>query len=274
MTSTFMHELLGSLLSRWREVDILLDRALIESTSADLEFHDVLCRSAIVLTAAHLEGFIRDCANALIEDINRFSSFKESPAHIKRTFCNTFIRADDPSSNAKATRLIQTFDSLNTKLALEPFLFDGKNDDQKNASPGIIQKIAKNFGVDKIFSLLAESKLDTVFSGLTSEIAELSNELRDHLAASVEIFPYSVDTAKFNLNHPGSTTQRTLWESFLDNLLRQRNMIAHGTSQENGSSAGEIREIKEKIIILQYGVMLVLCKSAVSTSPYGRVTWR
>jgi len=266
VTSTFMHELLGSLLGRWREVDILLDRALIESTSTSLEFHDVLCRSSIVLTAAHLEGFIRDCANALIEDINRFSSFKQSPPQIKRTFCNTFIRAEDPSSNTKAERLIQTFDSLDTKLTLGPFLFDGRNDDQKSTSPSVIQKIAKNFGTDKIFSLLAGSKLDIVFSGLASEIAELSSELRDHLAASVESFPYSVDTTKFDLNHPGSTTnQRTLWESFLDNLSRQRNMIAHGTSQENGSSVSEIREIKEKIIILQYGVMLVLCKSAVST---------
>jgi hypothetical protein len=258
---TFMHALLWSLEERWKEVDVLLDHALEEEEEGDHKFYDVLCRSAVVLIAAHLEGFVRDCANALIEDINRFSTFKQLTPHVKRTFCNLFIKADDAESNVRAERLVRIFDDLDTKLKVDPFLFGGKNDDYKNASPGMIHKVSKNFGVDKIFGLFAGSRLEVVFKGLPSEVSELSLDLRDHLLNHIDSFYYSVDAEKFGLVRSGmaSTKGGTLWESFLDDLISRRNTIAHGASQLDGSSVGEIRDIKEKVVIFQYGFMLVLC---------------
>ncbi|CAN5291269.1 hypothetical protein BH11PLA2_BH11PLA2_10930 [soil metagenome] len=141
---TFINALLNSVGDRWREVDVLLDQAMSEEGKTNLEFHDVLCRASVVLIAAHLEGYIRDCAKAIIEDVNRFSSFKNSPTTFKRTFCSSFLVAEDENSNLRVEKLIQTFDDLATKLTHEPFLFDGKNDDHKNASPTVIDKIVKN----------------------------------------------------------------------------------------------------------------------------------
>ena len=156
--STFMHGLLVSLDACWREVDVLLNRAQAEEGSSNLEFHDVLCRASVVLIVAHLEGFIRDCARALVQDINQFSTFRQSPKSIKRTFCSRFITGEGAEINARVEKLIETFDGLDTKLTPDPFLFEGKNDDHKNPSPSVIQKISKNFGVKKIFTLFEDSK--------------------------------------------------------------------------------------------------------------------
>ncbi len=182
---------------------------------------------------------------------------------MKRTFCSTFIVSQGEESNVKVEKLIQMFDGLNTKLEHEPFLFHGKHDDHKNPSPSVIEKVSQNFGVKNIFALIADSKLDEVFAGSLSAIAQLTSDLRTELDATVSAFPYTVDIAKFALDMPGVTKAkvRTLWETFLDNLMKERHQIAHGSSQLNGSSVTEIRLSKSKVIILQFALMALLCNA-------------
>jgi hypothetical protein len=249
--------------TRWREVDVLLNKAKDEESKPNLDLHDVLCRAAVVLIAAHLEGFVRDCAKAVVDDINHFSTFKKTPNIVKRTFCSSFIVAEGEESNARVEKLIQTFDTLETKLSPEPFLFHGKNDDQKNASPSVIERITRNFGVKKVFSLLAGSKLDDVFAGSALAADVIATELQNELSNAVLAFPYTVDVGKFGLDVRGTVAAkaRTLWETFLDSLMKERHQIAHGSSQLNGSSVSEIRLIKAKVIVLQYGLMAVLCNA-------------
>lgn len=259
--STFMHALFTSLDVRWREVDLLLDKAAAEELCPDLEFHHVLCRAAVVLIAAHLEGFVRDCAKAAVEDVNRFSSFKRCSDDIKRTFCGAFVGSDNSKeSNQRVKKLMQMLDELNTKLTHDPFLFDGKNDDHKNPSPGVIERVCRNFGVKEVFALLVGSRLEVVFSGLPRDAQDLSRDLFTHLNAGLATFPYVLDPSLFGLDTRVRSATRSLWETFLDDLMKQRHKIAHGSSQNNGYSVAEIRVIKANVVVLQYGVMLVLCK--------------
>jgi len=259
---TFVNILLSTLMDRWREVDILLGEAAAhESAGGKQDFHSVLCRASVVLTVAHLEGFIRDCAKAVIDDINRFSTFSAASLHVKRTFCSTFISANDSESNSKVERLMATFDGLPTKLIHDPFLFQSKHDDNKNPSPHVIDVIARNFGVKKFFSILAGSKLDIVFTGQPTEAKLVSDELRNDILAGSVGFPYKIDCSKYALDQPHApaATGRSLWEAFLDNLLTQRHKIAHGSNQLNGSSVAEITEFKFKVITLQHAFAAVLC---------------
>ena len=262
--STFIASLLVSIDGRWQEVDTLLQTASVnQTTNADL--HDVLCRSATVLTAAHLEGFIRDAAKAVVEDVNRFSEFRHLPRIPKRTFCRTFIPEDGKDANERTEKMVALLEGLETPLTWESFLFDGRKENHKNPSPTMIEKVARNFGIKKIFRLLASSKLDQVFSATPSEIAALKQDLRSHLNSTTAAYPYTVDASLFDLRDPGTTSgPRTLWESFLDQLMLKRHRIAHGSAYDNVDSATELAITKTKVEILQLGVLLTLCHAIVN----------
>jgi hypothetical protein len=86
---TFIFDLASNVDIRIHEVDTLIEKAQNEPDGSDL--FNALCRSSIVLTVAHLEGFIKDCAKALIDDINTFGHFYDVPDPIKRTFCLLYL---------------------------------------------------------------------------------------------------------------------------------------------------------------------------------------
>ena len=263
--ATFVNELVNTLAIRWREVDVLLETAKGEEGKSDAHLHDVLCRASVVLIVAHLEGFVRDCARAVLKDINHFSTFQGSPGHLKWTFCSTFIHTKEGGGHNQVKKLITLLDGLQTKFAPEPFLFEGKHDDSRNPSPAVIEKIAKNFGIKGFFALMASSRADVVFTNVNSDVTNLTNELYSHLLNHTVTFPYTVDVRHFGLDVAGDIVKdsRTLWEAFLDNLLTKRHEIAHGSDRLNSMSIGEIRTAKAKAIILQYAFAIMLCKYSV-----------
>jgi hypothetical protein len=259
--STHVYDLVEGLPARWREVDVLLETARAREADPGREVHDVLCRASVVLIVAHLEGFVRDCARAIIDDLNRFSTFKQSPKDLKRTFCQSFVpKIKDGPDNDRVMRLIELLDGLDTKYTHEPFLTD-RGEYSRNPSPAVVEKVARNFGIEKVFVLVASSRADDVFTNIPSETEAVAVDLRAHLMSNARRFPYSIDLLSFGLDKPGSTRPggRTLWEAFLDDLLTKRHSIAHGSDRLNGLSVGEITSIKSKVVVLQYALTLVLC---------------
>ncbi|WP_139998271.1 MAE_28990/MAE_18760 family HEPN-like nuclease [Paenibacillus paridis] len=253
--STSIHELSCSIDVRLNEVGLLLEKA--EEYKDNEAFYGALCRSSAVLLVAHLEGFIKEAAKALIDDMNSYSNFNELPQAIKRTYCTLFIPGDDTgNSDKKIKKLIEVFDTLETKLKVDSFLFENN----KNPSPTIIDKVCKNFGVKNIFSLLHNSRLDDVFSENKSETNELLNELKEHVISSVKNYPYNSDPTLFNISSDSALNKRSrsLWQVFLDDLLMNRHTIAHGTSFLNTLSSEEIQVQKTKVEVLHYAIILVL----------------
>ena len=237
-------------------MDLLLAEA--EKATTTKELFDVICRSSIVLIVAHFEGFIKDSARAIIDDLNRFSNFKDSPAVVKKTFCYQFANSDD---GHRIKKLIETFEGLETKLKVEPFLFD----ENKNPAPTVIEKIAKNFGVNSFFRHIHESRLDAVFNGTKSDTEALYKELVEEVLSGTQEFPYKLDPSKFGIVHgKPATNVRSFWETFLDQLLEKRHAIAHGSSVENRLSVEEILDFKSKILILQRSFILILCHTIAS----------
>jgi len=228
---TFIYDLAYSIEDRWSEIDILIEKASREENS-DLAFYDALCRATVVLIVAHLEGFIKDVSRSIIQDINRSSTFKASPQPIKRVFCRSFV--DLPSGENKTSaehriqRLMDMLDDLDTKFSVEPFLIENNHGNNKNPSPSIIERICTNFGVEGFFSWINSSRLDVVFSGMPSDVINLINELRDHLLARTELYPYTVDFSLFGIREAKNNKSgiRSFWETFLDQVLKNRHDVA------------------------------------------------
>jgi hypothetical protein len=253
--ATFVSELVTSLDVRWQEVDLLLAEAKRESATKNL--YDALCRSSVVFIVAHLEGFLKDTAKALVDDLNKFSTFKESPEVIKRTYCNQF---SDSEKDSRIKRLIEVFDGLDTKFKVEPFLFD----DNKNPAPTVVEKIAKNFGARDFFKSINRSRLDIIFTGTKSDVIPLVTDLDAVLDSGIKEFPYTVDLTGFGIGTgDGKPNEKSFWETFLDQLLLKRHGIAHGSSIENSLSIDEISEYKLKVQILQKAFILVLSQATV-----------
>lgn len=267
--STFVSELVNSIDSRWQEVDILIEKAS-EQQATNLAFYDALCRATVLLIVAHLEAFIKDIVKVIVQDINSFSRFSKSPLSLKRTFCKTYIDANlgSPAEVEQRTqKLISMLDDLETKFIVEPFLVESAYGNNKNPSPSVITKICANFGVRNIFSWINNSNLDIVFNGTSSDISDLIGSLKLHVSISTDNYPYTIDISLFGISEPATRNNtRSFWETFLDRLLTYRNDIAHGSSLTNSLSVAELTDFRDKVIVLQYALILVLCYKSLPTA--------
>ena len=265
--STYINDLVKSVDERWKEVVLLINSASKEENK-DIQLYDALCRATTLLIVAHLEGFIKDLAKAIIHDVNTFSSFIVSPTALKRTFCKPYLDSSDDKqkeTEQRRLKLIELLNGLEPKYVVEPFLIEGIYGNNKNPSPDIIKKICGNFGVKNIFILINNSKLDAAFSDVSSEVTELINGLKDHIIANTLSYPYTVDLDIFDigLSPADGINERSFWETFIDQLLKYRNDIAHGSTSINSLSVTELTVMYEKVTILEYSLTMVLCNRSI-----------
>lgn len=257
---TFATTFIEDIEDRWKEIDLLIDQ--IKQQSKD-DVKNVLCRSTVVLLVAHLEGFIKEAASVLIKDLNQHIKFSEMPKSIQKTYCTYFLTIDNNGStnNDLQGKLLEEFNKLNAKLIVAPFLFDRN----KNPSPTIIEKILSNFGVKDFFRLINKSKLNIVFENNHSDTSKLLSELRKYTKNSIVSYPYKIELDKYELLIKEEKLKRedSLWIVFIDELLRKRHSIAHGSSFQNDIAVAELEDAKIKVQILQYGIALVLLHSGV-----------
>lgn len=261
--TTYVYDLAASIDNRWQEVNLLIQKAS-EEESKNLPLYDALCRATALLIVAHLEGFVREIAKSVIHDINSFSSFNKSPISLKRTYCKIFMESGtgDPKDIEQRTqKLIEVLNGLDTKFVVDPFLVESAYGTNKNPSPNVISKICANFGVKNIFSWINNSRLDIVFSGVASDITALIDDLKVHILNNTQTYPYILDIGVFSILEPSSTTNtvRSFWETFLDQLMKHRNDIAHGSLLTNSLSVRELIEFRDKVIVLEYALLLIIC---------------
>lgn len=276
---TFVKVGLEILESRFQEIDTIIAQAsdyeVDESTdiSQQGEFENiykVLCRSAQVLLIAHLEGAIKDTAKNILDDINYFSRFTNSPYSIKKTFCEHFLVKNEKGkySIEKTKLLIDTFDSLPVKYIADPFIQfynSGSSKNNRNPSPNLITKVTEKFGVMDFFIIIKDSDLDVVFTGSKSEILTVRDRLKEHLYTGVSSYPYDLDLSLFNISSKTSNEKNTLWHLFLESILKSRHDIAHGNTLESPFYHKDIEESKLKVEILLYAFISVLCVNSLST---------
>lgn len=252
---TFAAVFLNDLEQRWNEIDLLIENI---KKQEDQEFINVLCRSGVVLLVAHLEGFIKEAAGIVIKELNHHMSFADIPKPLKLTYTTYFLNSDKSGKfdNVRQRRLLDEFEKLNAQLIVDPFLYE----QNKNPSPTVIENILSKFGVKDFFKLIHESKLDIVFENSHSDTLNLLKDLKLYAYENVKNYPYTIGSGIFGIvDKQGKFVRKnSLWAEFLDELLRLRHKIAHGSSFSNEITIQDLIDYRYKVNILQLGIALVL----------------
>ncbi|WP_460154912.1 MAE_28990/MAE_18760 family HEPN-like nuclease [Pseudomonas sp. S1_F04] len=263
--STFLQEYISSLEERWKEVDVIIDKAKTIKDN-DFAFYNAICRSASILIVAHLEGFVKDLTKCVVNDLNRSGSFIDFPIAIKRTYCSKYLGTasdkDPKSYYKKLDALILKLDEFDCKISPEPFLFS-KN---KNPSASMLSTVFENFGVSNVFGYLHNSKIDDVFAMSISEIKNKNAKMKTAIVQASENYPYTVnfEDLDFNKRNP---TGRTLWEEFIEQINQRRHSVAHGADFDNADDVSDLEMRKAKVELLQYALSILMAGTICKPSP-------
>ncbi|MFN8288429.1 MAG: HEPN domain-containing protein [Chitinophagales bacterium] len=264
MRDSFLYVRLESIQKRFQEVELLLNLAAVNEEEDSL--YPTLCRSALVLLVAHFEGMIKDITKDVLADLNRNVEFKNLANKIQRTHSEFFMQRNENGSFDERIikKLIEHFCEVKAQLKVEPFFFDNN----KNPAPSILESILKKFGAINFFANLSGSDLDSIFEDSGSNTAKVLEDLKKYFSENVKTFPYSTEISIYNpnLTQTKNTLPRTLWEEFVDNLMRDRHSIVHGSILENPQSHKSITECRVKVEILLYAYAINLCTSV--SKPY------
>ena len=260
MTETFVFSRLDSIEKRFKEVELLLQFA--EDNQDDDKVYATFCRSAHIILVAHFEGIIKEICKDIIADINYNTTFDKIPNKIFSTFCEYFLIKEkkecyDISINSLKLKLKEAFGNSNSNLKFEPFI----QSVDKNLAPSILETILERFGSNRFFWSLKNSNLDVVFEDSKTEIEELKKLLKNHVIESVVNYPYCVNKSIYcpDITILDQKSKKTLWEEFIDDLLKERHGIVHGQKLDNSYSHFSIHEAKIKIEILVYVFIINIC---------------
>ncbi|WP_147364120.1 HEPN domain-containing protein [Deinococcus cavernae] len=244
--------------SRWAEIDLLLSEAgRIEHDNTQL--YDALCRAAMVFVSAHFEGSIKSLVKYLIDDFNQFRGIADTPDRVRNHYLNSFIvlgSGDRDSREAQQLRqkLLPLLISNNQPIDYTVYLID-----QKNPTPDILSRIAQKFGISSIFWELENSDIEAkLFSDVPSARRQKIQEIRSLLQINCANFPYTDSSSVMGRHKPQKKSNRTIYEEFIDNTLKGRHDIAHGTIMNNPRTPRDFDEIRDKVQGLQYSLLVLL----------------
>jgi len=259
--TTFVNDYLSQLKEQWEEIDLLIEEAekIIDSNTS---LYNALCRSASILLVSHLEGFIKDMAKSLVQDLNTNLQFNEMPNKVRRTMCQKYLGFDKSISKNYDSLLnelvLDLSESTDFKLSYEPFLFD-KN---RNPKPDSIKLVCDRFGLSNIFKNMHESIFDNVFES-DKKLEYLLRRFEVVVGLATKEFPYRAKINKFSLTPKALKGGRTLWESFLDDTNHVRHNIVHGNTFSNQGSVMELKRRVNKIKLFKLVVTYCLCATVV-----------
>jgi len=268
-----INQYINKLSDRHDEISLLIKYAedLFDKTDDNSKkLYSSICRSISILLVSHLEGFIKDFVKELILDINQFVAFKDINKNVKRHYVSSFIINNENKKlyEEKIKNLIAKFESIDEKLELadgkyitvsyEPFLYK----DNKNPKADILTYICKNFGIDNIFGYLKDSTLEIVFENDRIGANNLIDEIYQNLKDNTLNYPFNINYDAYQLEKSVTTkAEKTNWEFFLEDLLNTRHNIVHGATLENIKSHTELKDLEQKTILIQYGIILLLIKN-------------
>jgi hypothetical protein len=259
MSQTFINSRFEQIEKRFNEIEILL--RLAQSNQDNTEIYQALCRSAHVLLVGHFEGLYKEICRDVIDDINANTYFYQVKKIIFNTHCDYFIqnREIDKSAQNVRVRLREAFKEHPSNIRFEPFLFV----DNKNPTPDIVKTILERFGINNFFWSIDGSDLDVVFEDQKSTIDRIRKKLKQYALKGTQNYPYTIDTSIYNpIYRENVKKTKTLWEDFLNNLLKERHSIIHGNTIENPNDNESLFLAKNKIEILVYTIIINICSAA------------
>ena len=244
--STFASDFMDKFDARWDEVNVLIQMA--EQIGTDDDKYNVLCRAAIVLVVANLEGCLQEIIRCLIDDININNAFSISSNRMKRTFCSQFIDTDNKGYEKKITKMVDLFEQANIQYTIAPFFYENN----KNPKASVIEKYFEEIVGRNFWGYITDCRIEKVFENDNEFVLEITTQLSDILIRGVREFPYNIDISSIELSLSNNkVSDDCLWKTFLNQTLKARHNVAHGISFDNTMSIEEIKNTREKIVILE-----------------------
>lgn len=260
--NTFVSVRLENIEKRFSEVDTLL--VLAKANKNDQKIYSSLCRSAHVLLVSHVEGIYKDIVKDIIDDFNSNVDFINLPNSIFRSFSLHFINTESDHANTEhlKTKLWEAFRDYKCNLKVEPFLrIDNKNPTQK-----ILEDILNKFGEKNFFHSLSKSKLETVFENSLNVSSRELYRIKRYTKNGTKNFPYTLDKSYYSNGSINQSvknkSKKGLFEEFLEEFLKDRHSIVHGSRLDNPKDSKEIELSRIKIEILIYAFIICICSGA------------
>lgn len=248
---TFLSEFTRELEQRWEEIDLLITQCEV-AENGNPKLYSALSRSISVLIVAHLEGFTKDLVKTVIHDINQNANFSRLSIEIQRTYCRKFLGNQDNISgnyHVYVKQLIEKFSEIQCSISHEPYLIS----ENKNPKPDILKTIMNNFGIKNIFSNIKNSDFDEVFADMSLvDIQQNAKIAKDILLEDLDKFPYSSELKTFKLNGTQVVNnERTLCQTFLDEINQKRHEVAHGNIFNNSEDPKVLKKRRFTVYYLQ-----------------------
>ncbi len=236
--------------TRLAEVDCLIALIPEKPLSANVKQIDSLCRASIVLLCSHLEGFLQDLMEEVVEEINQVSlGFKDLPLEL-------YLQHKCPKGHLTQNN----FDSLLT-LGTEIRMFENSNMEIKlnkknfsktegNPTAEVINKLFSAFGIPEVLDTLNYE----LFQLETKEVP-VSFLREDEKKELCNIVKYSDIIERVDIyltqkrNGSGKKDRNAGVYNTINTLLNFRNNIAHGNKGIRISTV-ELIELKEQIMVL------------------------
>lgn len=224
--------------------------------TADEELYNSVCRSVCVLLSSHLEGFVKDLNEAVVDDINQYiGAFSKFPDAIKRNFCLKIAHyegVEQKDIEKRVSDLISFFSINSVPVDLKAFTY--KENDNKNPSSNFINISLERLGIPNVLYSINSNWLLDVFERDSAKSYILSRKLRA-MRSNLYSFPYRevAGDDKF-LFRSSKVSSQTLWDTYISGLLTRRHSVAHGDTMENPTDWKELRDDVDKLEVLMHAV--------------------
>lgn len=221
---TKLYDAICGIEDRWSESKILVDYSKRET---NLDKKSVLNGAAIVLQVAHFESSLKEICGAVIDDINQHQRVKNLTVEALSIYVRNMFDADEIRLESQEGR--RKIEEI-SRWVSAPLLLLDKNkfvNTEGNPTPKVFKKLAKQFGVSDMKTLLSSTRIDYWLS--TSTAADFEGEikrLKAYVKRTTKTFPYSVKGKTITFGENATTT--SYLENSLNECLRKRNNIAHG----------------------------------------------
>lgn len=167
---------------------------------------------------------------------------------MKRTFCSQFIDTDNKGYEKKITKMVDLFEQANIQYTIAPFFYENN----KNPKVSVIEKYFEEIVDRNFWGYITDCRIEKVFENDNEFVLEITTQLSDILIRGVRELPYNIDISSIELNLSNNkVSDDCLWKTFLNQTLKARHNVAHGISFDNTMSIEEIKNTREKIVILE-----------------------
>ena len=244
MKTEYLKEWHSDLVTRFDEIGKL--RTLMFSDEVSEDAKSVLSKNYTVFLVSNFEGSIKSLAQSYVEDLNH-SDLSKIHMHIRCHQASHFS-----TDQKRAAALAKLFNE--NRFLINKDMYPGLEFDY-NPKESNLRKIFTNLGIRDIFEHLNSDRFTCLFTQDLQEQGLLTRDIDNALSGFMGdyIDNYRLFDFGAKLDHPTG-----VWNTFLEDIIRKRNLIVHGTGQERGVPLGEVEICTLKIFIFLKACCLII----------------